>query len=117
MSTLPYRDGQTFQALCQQANQLLSDKRPASAEDFHSLLNDLAIYTREHFAAQEKWLRESNSPLLEQHRNKHILYESQLTDILLSASLGILDKDGLCRFMRECESLHPLQAEPPIEET
>lgn len=102
---------QKLLALCQQASKLLQDDSPANTESFHILLNDLAIYAREHFAAEEEQLRQTNPALLDSHLTEHIAYESQLTDLLISASLGILDKSKLHHFLTEWWSSHVLQSD------
>ena len=102
-------------ALRQQANQLLADKESNSTEDFHTLLNDFAVFTREYFAAKEEKIRRTNPDRLDMHVAEHITQESQLTDILISASIGILDKTRLHNFLSEWWSHHEQEPEGIIK--
>jgi hemerythrin len=98
-------------ALCEQARTLLEERDDtADREIFHIILNDLAAYTREYFAAEEELLRQTNPAMLHERLAEHILCESQLTDILLSACAGFLDKDKLHRFLNNWWSSHTLQS-------
>lgn len=103
-------------ALCQQAGKLVADGTTDSAA-FHALLNDLAIFAREHFNAEEERLRQTNPAQLHERLAEHIAYESQLMDILIAASDGILDTRGLHRFLTEWWSFYSLQSAPPLRET
>lgn len=104
-------------ALCLQAGQLMEDNSLASSERFHTLLNDLAIYAREHFATEEELLRRTNPALLDEHLAEHISYESQLTDLLIAACDGILEKNRLHGFLTEWWSSHVLQSDRRLRET
>lgn len=88
-------------ALCQQASRLTDDKNASNKEQFHIILNDLAIFAREHFQSEEALLRRHNPALLDSHMAEHISYESQLTDLLIMASNGIFDKAKLLHLLTE----------------
>lgn len=106
---------QKLHALCQQAGKLMEDSNEANNAAFHSLLNDLAIFAREHFAAEEDLLRQTNPALLDSRLAEHIEYESQLMDILIAASEGILDKKRLYRFLTEWWSMYTHQSDMPLK--
>lgn len=105
-----------LQALCQQAGKLAADDATDSAA-FHALLNELAIFAREHFNAEEERLRQADPARLHDRLAEHIEYESRLMDILIAASDGILDKHRLYRFLTEWRSFYSLQSITPIGET
>ncbi|MFZ2267433.1 MAG: hypothetical protein WAV95_07610 [Azonexus sp.] len=105
---------QKLHALCQQAARLMEDDSATNNAAFHTLLNDLAIFAREHFAAEEERLRQTNPALLDSRLAEHIEYESQLMDILIAASDGVLDKNRLHRFLTEWWSLYSLQSDKPL---
>ena len=105
---------QKLHALCQQAGKLMADEGMTNSGDFHTLLNDLAIFAREHFAAEEELLRKTNPALLDSRLAEHIEYESQLMDILIEASDGILDKKRLYRFLTEWWSMYTRQSDMPL---
>ena len=105
---------QKLHALCQQAGKLMEDDNEASSGAFHSLLNELAIFAREHFAAEEELLRQTNPALLDSRLAEHLKYESQLMDILIAASDGILDKKRLYRFLTEWWSMYAHPSDTPL---
>jgi len=97
---------QKLHKLCLQASKLMEEESADSEAAFHLLLNDLAVFAREHFAAEEERLRQSNPGQLDHQRAEHIEYESQLVDILVAASHGVLDKHRLHRFVTEWWSMY-----------
>jgi len=86
-------------ALCERAAELADDNTASSSEKFHILLNDLAIYARAYFSAEEDRLRQTNPLLLAEHQEEYISYELQLTDLLMAASRGVLDRSGLLQLL------------------
>lgn len=100
--------------LCQQASKLMEDGDPGNSEDFHIILNDLAAYTREQFKTEEHRLRQDNPAQLNRHLAEHISCESQLTDLLIAASNGILEKDQLLRFLKEWCASHLLRSDQSV---
>lgn len=92
--------------LSRQASTLIGMTPPGDRESFHELLNDLATHFREHFAAEENFLRQTRPELLKEHIAEHITYESRLMEILISASTGMLDKYGLQRLLDDWQAAH-----------
>jgi hemerythrin len=74
---------------------------PQADSQFHEILNELAVYARLHFAAEEKLLSRCNYPLLTMHREEHAKFEKWLAETLVSAADGELDKNGLQEFLAE----------------
>lgn len=103
----PETTHQTLHKLCQQASKLMEEDHADSEAAFHLLLNDLAVFARAHFAAEEERLRQTNPGQLDHQLAEHIEYENQLVDILVAASHGVLDKHRLHRFVTEWWSMHP----------
>jgi len=92
--------------LCERAAGLANDGEAAVSEKFHILLNDLAVYARAYFNAEEERLRLSNPLLLARHQQEYIACEQQLTDLLMTASQGILDHDGLLQLLAAWSAAH-----------
>lgn len=92
--------------LCERAVRLVDDDEATASEKFHILLNDLAIYARAYFNAEEERLRQANPQLLARHQQEYIAYEQQLTDLLMTASQGILDRDGLLQLLSAWSAAH-----------
>ncbi|MBI2277957.1 MAG: hemerythrin family protein [Dechloromonas sp.] len=94
--------------LCQRAVLCLdADSQEARAE-LHYILNDLSVYVREHFDAEESLLRERGYPLLEQHMEEHLAYQTKLMDLLLRATEGSLDKAELATYLTQWWLAHIL---------
>ncbi len=79
---------------------------------FHDILNDLADYARNHFAAEEKLLSDTGYADLATHRIDHDNYESDLADFLFSATIsGNPDKAAVHRFVLGWWMNHILKAD------
>lgn len=94
--------------LCDALCQCAATAGPQSDERFHDILNELAVYAREHFAAEEEILERCAYPLLEQQRQDHIRYEERVTDVLSAATFGKLEKTELLEFISGWWSQHIL---------
>lgn len=88
----------------QQHQQLIAMARAAivsfeqgtdSAEKFHTLLNDLAVFAAMHFDTEERLLIKNGCPTLDSHRAEHERYREQLIEIMLKAMAKDLDKASL----------------------
>ncbi len=79
---------------------------------FHDILNDLAEYARNHFAAEEKLLAHTGYADLEAHCADHGNYESDLADFLFSATIsGSPNKAAVHRFVLAWWMNHILKAD------
>lgn len=67
---------------------------------FHEILNDLAVYAREHFVTEENLLRQYHYDDLAAQQEEHATYEAQLTDIVTDAAFGKLEKGLLLHFLK-----------------
>jgi len=94
--------------LCQQAIQCMSDDSRDGLDLFHDILNDLSSYVNEHFRTEEALLALCGYPQLEQHKEEHTDYQLKLTDFLLSATLGEINKEGLHHYLSHWWSEHIL---------
>lgn len=93
---------------CNALAECVESSGPESDFRFHEILNDLAVYAREHFTTEEKLLERLAYPELEQQRQDHFRYEEKVTEILSSATFGKLEKVALYRFLSEWWSQHIL---------
>ena len=98
-------------ALCQQAADCVDNDSIESTAQFYTILHDLVDYTSRHFRAEEKVLREHNYPQLEEHRAEHVKYELRLTEFLLEANCGTIDKASLYHYLSEWWTHHILQSD------
>lgn len=90
---------QRLLSLCNEALVCISSNSLESRAIFHNILNDLVNYTELHFRTEEHLLAQCNYPLLETHKAEHVAYQVRLTDFLLEATLGTLDKTGLHHYL------------------
>lgn len=77
------------------------ESSPQADSQFHEILNELAVYTREHFAAEEKVLTRCNYPLLTMHKGEHAKFVQWLAEKLVLAADGVLDKVGVQLFVSD----------------
>jgi hemerythrin len=98
-------------ALCKQAGDCLDDESLESAEHFHVLLNDLAVYARKHFRAEEKILAQLGYPQLDEQKEEHEEYEIWLAETLLSATIGSADKVAVHLFLSAWWLRHILESD------
>lgn len=93
------RQHQQLLKLCNEAIDCMESDSLESRGAFHLILNDLVHYTETHFKTEEAILRQHDYPLLEAHRAEHLAYQVQLTDFLLEATLGKIDKPALYHYL------------------
>ena len=94
--------------LCAKAVSCMSDDSREGVSQFHDILNDLADYVEKHFRTEEAVLRECGYPLLERHREEHLEYQVKLTDFLVSATRGEINKAALHNYLSHWWSDHIL---------
>lgn len=85
--------------LCDALRECAATSGRLSDERFHDILNELAVYAREHFASEEEILERCAYPLLEQQREDHLRYEERVTEALSAATFGKLEKAELLEFI------------------
>lgn len=72
---------------------------------YHAALNDLYTASREHFKTEEMLLERSGYPDFEEHKAEHQLQLDQITEFLIAAIKGRLDRyqlhQSLTRFWHE----------------
>lgn len=82
-------------SLCEQ------DNSPESLKSFHLILNDLADYADTHFRTEEELLIQANYRWVAEHIAEHLAYSEKLTEILYAATVGVIDKSGLARYLEK----------------
>jgi hemerythrin len=95
-------------ALCNALADCLASSGPQSDSLFHEILNELAAYSRQHFAAEEELVRRHAPSQLAAQVQEHEAYFTRINDLLVDASGGNLDKIGLQRFLSAWWSGHIL---------
>jgi hemerythrin len=103
-------------SLCQEAVSCMAEDGPEGRSHFHRILNELAGYVNRHFQTEEGILKQCGYPLLDHHRKEHLEYESRLTDFLLSATMGEIDRDGLHHYLSQWWSEHILGSDKQYAE-
>lgn len=98
-------------ALCNEAASCLQDDTVVGDEQFHLILDELLKYAREHFSTEESILASISYPELEQQKTEHFDYVESLTDFLLKASGGHLDKAGVYQFLSDWWLRHILESD------
>lgn len=78
---------------------------------FHELLDDLAKYARQHFAAEEGILLECGYPSLDEQKAEHFAFEEKLIVIISDATFGKFDIRETARFISQWWSSHILESD------
>lgn len=97
--------------LCRHAADCLHIDGDEARERFHLILNQLSDYVKKHFRTEEALLREWNYPHLAEHMAEHDAYEGRLTDFMLDASSGNIDKVGLSVYLSDWWVNHILESD------
>lgn len=83
-----------------------------SSQDFHESLNRLAVTAEELFSTEEAMLAARNDPTLPRHRAEHQHLREQITELLVSASIGrTIDREGLCRVLTDWATTHLIETD------
>ena len=85
--------------LCNAAEVLASDNSSVNDEKFHDVLNELMKYVSEHFSTEEAMLTQINYTGLAAQKAEHAEFLEQLTQFLMEATLGLIDKPGVSKFL------------------
>ncbi len=93
-------------AICAQAAELAEHSNEYDEAKFHVILNELFIYSSEHFKLEEEMLRKANYPKLNEQIAEHDQYKFQLTEFLVNAINGDLNKEGLYKLVFNWWSEH-----------
>lgn len=97
--------------LCRQSMLCMADDSRQGTAAFHDILNDLASYVDRHFRTEEALLRSCGYPKIDEHSEQHVEYQVALTDFLLSATQGEIDKAGLHHYLSHWWTNHILGAD------
>lgn len=100
-----------FFVLCRKASECRTDLSPEGRERFHELLNELVNYARRHFALEEQLLHQCSYPHYDLHKAQHEAYFEKLTDFVLQATFGDLDRDGVFTYLMSWWSEHILNSD------
>ena len=82
-------------SICAQAAELAEHDGKDEEAKFHAVLNELFTYSSEHFKQEEEMLRKVGYPKLDEQIAEHDQYKFLLTDYLVRAIEGDVDKMGL----------------------
>lgn len=67
--------------------------------DFHEQLNELVLFTKEHIKTEDALMAQYGYDGLLEHKNEHIDFENELTEIVWKACQNRSDKVELIRFI------------------
>lgn len=104
-------------SLCKNAVQCMSDESPEGVRLFHDILNELSEYVRTHFSTEEALMKACGYPRLAQHQREHDKYHDQLTDFLVKAGRGDINRDGLHHYLSRWWSDHILGSDMQYAES
>lgn len=99
---------QKLLTLCKKAVLCMSDNSPDGVRLFHDILSELSDYVRTHFQTEEALMKECGYPQLVQHQRDHDKYHDRLTDFLVRAGRGDINRDGLHHYLSHWWSDHIL---------
>lgn len=99
---------QRLLALACRASACLTDSSGDSTGEFHLILNDLMAYAQQHFQTEEQILREFKYGGLEAQLAEHEAYLARLVDFMTAAMAGMIDKEGLQKYLVEWWRRHIL---------
>ncbi len=103
-------------SICDKAAELLEEKGSKGKRQFHAVLNDVFEKAIQHLSAEEEILLKHNYPKLADHKNEHRQLLSQLTETLLSAAGGVINKDQLYKLLHDWLTEHELGADMEYKE-
>jgi len=104
-------------SLCKKAVLCMSDESPEGVRLFHDILSELSDYVRTHFRTEEALMRACGYPQLPQHQREHDKYHDQLTDFLVKAGRGDINRDGLHHYLSNWWSEHILGSDKKYVES
>lgn len=106
----PTLDGQHMELLnlINRIADCVDDQGPDAKERFHSALNDLSDYAKNHFRLEQQIIGRWNDSLLPEQQMEYEEYQDRLTNYLFSATFGTIDKAGLCAYLAEWWGKHIL---------
>ena len=102
--------------LCQTAAACLESDRRGATERLRDVLNDMAIYAREHFRTEEQILMEAGYPLLEFHKAEHLAYEARLGELLAEAAAGHVEGSAIAIYLAQWWHEHILCSDKQYEQ-
>lgn len=70
-------------------------------EDFHLILNELSLYAKHHFAEEEKVMEQLNYPGLQVHKDEHLEFIEDLSELLMATIDGKHDIIKLQQFLND----------------
>lgn len=97
--------------LCRKISECQQENTLESIEKFHAILNDLAAYAGMHFHCEEEILIQTKYPLIDGQIADHEGYREKLTDFLVLASTGLIDKSGLSQYLETWWINHILESD------
>lgn len=89
----------------------LEDDTENGKAQFYVLLNDLAEHSRVHFRTEEEIMVARGCPQVLHHSEEHLDFVERLTDFLLAAAQGTLDKAGVHAFLDSWWQHHVLETD------
>ena len=95
------RQHQIILGLCDALAESVKTTGSVSDSAFHEILNQMAEYTREHFADEERWLKLVGYKDIDTHIDEHHSFNDEVAEIALESSMGSNEKIRLQRFITQ----------------
>ena len=94
-----------------QLGDLPREKNAESSMVLHEILSGLFDYTQIHFRDEEEHLRRMGYPQLDAHEREHAAFVAKVATFNVAALGGILDKEGVRRYLQEWLLTHILKSD------
>lgn len=95
--------------LCNEAAIAASTATREGRDQFHSILNDLAVLIDLHFRHEESLLERNRCPNLDSHKAAHLSYQERLADLLYEGAKGLLNGAALHHVAKDYLIKHMLE--------
>lgn len=90
---------QKLLALCNEMAEHVGGTSPVSRTRFHDILNEMALYARQHFQAEEALLKKVAYSDLQAQEHEHQAYDEQIADWSFDATMGTLNMQDTHAFL------------------
>lgn len=110
------RQNRHFLAICRRLDNCADNSQQDSVGQFHEILNDLVVYVSDHFCEEERLLSRCAYPALSEQREAHQMFKERLTEFLLAATVGVIDRSGLQEFLAQWWRSHIQEADKQYAE-
>jgi len=99
---------QQLLAICNEMAKHVGGSQPVSRARFHEILNELTVYSRQHFHVEETLLLEMGYAGLFDQETEHLAYSEKIAEWAFDATVGTLDMQKAHAFLADWWKNHIL---------